>query len=775
MAQKKTLAQAKAEARTLARKGNELGWKAVVGRVTKGNRNLGFAVQFQPSARAESLGRGARFEPIAAYASFKPNPTGAAQKKRRQSTRVIKNSVEAGGIYFGEAIDGRQLSVGPYQAAVGRPSYALFVANAPITVSNPGDVVAQFMAMAKPETIRPSGTTAARMGMYLENPTGSIPKTVERYHAEHVEKGLPEDQAWAVAWSRYCRYKKPESGHCRMDQGDYFPGRLGKGAKRNPTKALATVIEIVPNKGPAMTLGGDGIWQQADRALKELAMSIRHDQQLRADVRIAFDDGNRFEDTITVSRESVRGASLSQAIKEGLTFISGRGAPATMTPAAYEKALKAFDPDGQVGQWAASLLDTADFGPGRLALPVKHPSVTRKKPSGRAVVRKFPSKKPSSKKASGSRKAKDILQEGYAEAGAPIGADPEQIAKGIHVELEHTNDLAVARKIAYDHLTEDPKYYDKLETIENAPQSAFERALQAYLHHAQRLIADDYAKSYKNLTPPRLDIERGKRYIRVVRKETFGAGTSAHSFIDTVNGDVLKAASWKSPAKGARGNIFTDDYGITASGPRYYEIKPSGKPLSKKPTPKKPSSKKPTPKKPSSKKPTDPWDRAMQVGQTLENDVWRLHRYADSLRITSLRNAGKRGKQVLVLTVPLDLQSKVQKAAARRVTDAEMIDLVPSGPNVFKEYSRGIDVLGHGEKKIEVEGLDFHFHASPQSFLIRQHDMNLTSAIPPMRREKAAIKQMYAFARANESRMPAMNYRQLRAELKGIEDRKSVV
>jgi hypothetical protein len=32
--------------------------------------------------------------------------------------------------------------------------------------------------------------------------------------------------------------------------------------------------------------------------------------------------------------------------------------------------------------------------------------------------------------------------------------------------MEHTNDRAVAREIAVDHLTEDPKYYDKLEKIE---------------------------------------------------------------------------------------------------------------------------------------------------------------------------------------------------------------------------------------------------------------------------------------------------------------------
>lgn len=53
----------------------------------------------------------------------------------------------------------------------------------------------------------------------------NLPKDVERYVEEGKEQGLPEDQAWAVAWSRYCKYKNPGSEHCKMNKGDYFPGR----------------------------------------------------------------------------------------------------------------------------------------------------------------------------------------------------------------------------------------------------------------------------------------------------------------------------------------------------------------------------------------------------------------------------------------------------------------------------------------------------------------------------------------------------------------------
>jgi hypothetical protein len=42
-----------------------------------------------------------------------------------------------------------------------------------------------------------------------------------------------------------------------------------------------------------------------------------------------------------------------------------------------------------------------------------------------------------------------------------------QLNKGMKVEMEHTKDKTKAKEIAMDHLFEDPKYYDKLQKIEN--------------------------------------------------------------------------------------------------------------------------------------------------------------------------------------------------------------------------------------------------------------------------------------------------------------------
>lgn len=76
----------------------------------------------------------------------------------------------------------------------------------------------------------------------------------------------------------------------------------------------------------------------------------------------------------------------------------------------------------------------------------------------------------------------------------------------------------------------------------------------------QKLFDDAYADS--PLTPPRAELMIGKKNIKVVRAEYDQHGVrytaSVHCFIDIETGNILKAASWKVPAKGVRGNIFND-------------------------------------------------------------------------------------------------------------------------------------------------------------------------------------------------------------------------
>ena len=99
----------------------------------------------------------------------------------------------------------------------------------------------------------------------------------------------------------------------------------------------------------------------------------------------------------------------------------------------------------------------------------------------------------------------------------------------------------------------------------------FDVALGKFVSGSQQLIDDHFARNHFKNTPF-LTTEVGSRYIKIVRNEQNATGGSVHCFVDKNNGDVLKAASWRAPAKGARSNIFNEFNGVdgmTEYGAKY--------------------------------------------------------------------------------------------------------------------------------------------------------------------------------------------------------------
>lgn len=94
----------------------------------------------------------------------------------------------------------------------------------------------------------------------------------------------------------------------------------------------------------------------------------------------------------------------------------------------------------------------------------------------------------------------------------------------------------------------------------------FALALDNFVSLCNIRIADYCNKMGYSLAPDKVSVmPGGVKYIRIVRE---GLGSkSVHCFIDASNGDVLKAAGWKAPAKGARGNIFDAKCGVGRMGP----------------------------------------------------------------------------------------------------------------------------------------------------------------------------------------------------------------
>jgi len=90
--------------------------------------------------------------------------------------------------------------------------------------------------------------------------------------------------------------------------------------------------------------------------------------------------------------------------------------------------------------------------------------------------------------------------------------------------------------------------------------------ITSFVQGCERILDEEWERQGYTHTKEAFSVTYGKRYAKVIR------GTSVHCFIDLANGDVLKPASWKAPAKRGRGNIFDAHNGLAHmswTGPAY--------------------------------------------------------------------------------------------------------------------------------------------------------------------------------------------------------------
>jgi len=92
-----------------------------------------------------------------------------------------------------------------------------------------------------------------------------------------------------------------------------------------------------------------------------------------------------------------------------------------------------------------------------------------------------------------SRRAKELLPGGLAKGKKPGDYDTDQLAMGIEVEVEHTDDPDVAQEIAMDHLQEIPDYYTRLEKMEEKAEKEMKRKASPRRTKTAASIIDNYA------------------------------------------------------------------------------------------------------------------------------------------------------------------------------------------------------------------------------------------------------------------------------------------
>ncbi len=101
--------------------------------------------------------------------------------------------------------------------------------------------------------------------------------------------------------------------------------------------------------------------------------------------------------------------------------------------------------------------------------------------------------------------------------------------------------------------------------------------INLFIENVQKRIDEHYKKDLPNSTPPKITSEFGAKYCRIVQEYKDRSGKGVFCFIVLEDGgkfrkgDILKAESWKAPAKNsARGNIFDSlERGVSVYGANY--------------------------------------------------------------------------------------------------------------------------------------------------------------------------------------------------------------
>lgn len=92
----------------------------------------------------------------------------------------------------------------------------------------------------------------------------------------------------------------------------------------------------------------------------------------------------------------------------------------------------------------------------------------------------------------------------------------------------------------------------------------FDAKVDSFVVGCQDIINKYFSFNYPATHAPTLEKKVGQRYVKVIRRDHGNrTGGSVHVFVDRLNGDVLKAASYAAPAKHARGNIFDEHNGLS--------------------------------------------------------------------------------------------------------------------------------------------------------------------------------------------------------------------
>lgn len=172
--------------------------------------------------------------------------------------------------------------------------------------------------------------------------------------------------------------------------------------------------------------------------------------------------------------------------------------------------------------------------------------------------------------------------------------------------------------------------------------------------------------------------------------------------------------------------------------------------------------------------------QALDIGRTWDNENWRVHRYADSIKVTDLTNAGKRGKKVQILSVVAkrfrgesmagmeSLAMELIMHAKRGASYARMKQVAEEAAEAgiadfYEESERGVDVAPGNFGPISIHGKNVTIEVGWKDFSVRDKvdQNNLPTCIPAIKGGLKAIPVFYRWVDENRAALENMTFREV--------------
>lgn len=165
---------------------------------------------------------------------------------------------------------------------------------------------------------------------------------------------------------------------------------------------------------------------------------------------------------------------------------------------------------------------------------------------------------------------------------------------------------------------------------------------------------------------------------------------------------------------------------------------------------------------------------ALGRGETYENEMWRVHRYADGVEITHLVNAGKKGKKCSRWYIAagyaqagyqgpnIDEIGNTAEAVAK--TNAQLGKMqetikamAAKGARVSEGFPKGVEVKPGNFQKLWVRGIHITIQADYDGFTIE--DIDDESNEPTcIAKGKRAVGQFYRWVKDNQKAAQVMTF-----------------